>query len=74
MQHPFDVLKKDGPDYRGLPTQTCPCGNETFYLTAWFNADTYEVAGYLTDALCTACGAMVTACTEIDHPEYQPGW
>lgn len=72
MDHPFEHLTITGPDYRGVPTQSCPCGNNTFYVVAWFNEDNYTVAGYLTDAVCASCGALVTACTEIDHPEYQP--
>lgn len=71
MDHPFIGVPSDGSDYRGIPTQTCPCGGNQFYITAWFSEDTYEVAGYLTDAMCSTCGALVTACTEIDHPEYQ---
>jgi hypothetical protein len=54
-------------DYRGIPSAVCPCGNSLFKITATFDADTYEIAGYfLDDATCADCGAMVTAPTPLD--------
>lgn len=68
--HPFHEVSPVGLDYRGIPTPECPCGGRTFYMVGWFD-DCYEVAGYLTDGLCCMCGALVTLCTEIDHPTYE---
>lgn len=68
--HPFHDVTPTGLDYRGLPTAECLCGGRTFYMVAWFD-DVYTVAGYVTDGLCCTCGALVTLCTEIDHPTHE---
>lgn len=68
--HPFTDVQPTGLDYRGVPTAECVCGGRTFYMVAWFS-DEYEVAGYITDGLCCHCGALVTLCTEIDHPSHE---
>lgn len=68
--HPFTEVEPTGLDYRGLPTAECLCGGRTFYAVVWFD-DNYQVAGYITDGLCPSCGALVTLCTEIDHPTYE---
>ena len=49
------------PDYRGVPTHACPCGEKTFEILAVF--DDYEIALYTTDATCHACGSLITAPT-----------
>jgi hypothetical protein len=71
--HPFCDVLPTGLDYRGIPTAQCLCGGSVFYLVGWFD-EAYVFAGYETTALCASCGALVTVCCEIDHPNYEEGY
>lgn len=69
-----DVLRLHTPscesghqDYRFMgPTTVCPCGGDLFHVVASFDDDR-EVAFYLLDGLCWACGALVTLPTPVDE-------
>ena len=56
---------KHTPNYRGVPTHACPCGEMTFEILAVF--EDYEIALYTTEAKCHGCGALVTAPTPLDR-------
>ena len=49
-------------DYRGLPTAVCPCGSDLLLLPVVFDSER-EISGYLNEAWCSQCGAMLTVCT-----------
>ena len=58
-----------GLDARGIPTAMCPsCGSTWLNVPVMFDAETYEIAAWGTEASCFACGALVTACTPVDSP------
>lgn len=51
-------------DLRGVPTHLCVCGSQLFYVKAVF--DNYEIASYMLDMECAACGSLATAPTPLD--------
>lgn len=58
-------------DYRGEPTEVCPCGSYLWNIKAAFN--NYELAYYYLDMECAVCGSLATAPTPADMPEgYTP--
>lgn len=54
-------------DYRGEPLLECVCGCDMFIIIARFDPETRLPGFYLTDALCAACGSLLTAPTPIDE-------
>ena len=56
---------KAKPDYRGVPTHACPCGEMTFFIRAVF--EDYAIALYGLDGECVSCGALVTVPCEVDR-------
>lgn len=66
--HPFHALD-DGPtaDYRGEPTFQCPCGCAQFLIVAVFDEEERLPGYYCTDAMCAACGALLTAPCPVDY-------
>lgn len=60
---------------RGIPTAACPlCGDKWLLVPVVFDDESYEVAGYGTDASCYNCGVAVTAPTPLDHPDYEDNY
>lgn len=58
------------PEMRGIPTPECPfCGSNVLVVKAVFDED-YELSLYLLDCECAECGALLTAPTPLDHPDY----
>jgi hypothetical protein len=56
-------------DARGIPTRVCPsCWSSLFTIQAVFY-ESYEIAGYLTNAECAACKTKLTAPTPLDLVE-----
>jgi hypothetical protein len=53
-------------DLRGEPTLVCICGSKMWNLKVMWDIETRQVGMYLLDQVCTECGAMATAPTEID--------
>jgi len=51
-------------DYRGIPTEVCPCGSQLWNLQVMFQDKT--VALYFLDMECAVCGSLATAPTEVD--------
>lgn len=41
-----------------------------FKIVAQFDPFDYDIGMYFTDAECAKCGALVTAPTPIDHPDF----
>jgi len=56
------------PDYTGMPTHACPCGEKTFELLAVF--EDYEIVLYSTTVKCHSCGAKLTAPTPLDRLDF----
>ena len=71
FDHPLpwfhSLLEPNKPDYRGMPSSVCPCGNGLFIITASFDRH-YGIAGYYLDGVCTFCGAIVSVPCEADGP------
>lgn len=60
---------------RGIPTSACPlCGDKWLLVPVQFDDESYEIAGYGTDASCYSCGVAVTAPTPLDHPDYEDNY
>lgn len=57
------MLKKG--DYRGTPTEVCPCGSRMWKLNVMF--EDRKVAMYTLDMECVCCGSYATAPTEVDE-------
>lgn len=61
----FEDLAEGGPDLRWAgPTHQCLCGNDLLAVAVRFEDS--QVAFYLLDVRCLACGAYLIAPTEID--------
>lgn len=58
------MLKKG--DYRGVPTEVCPCGSTIWKVTCKFEEK--KIAMYFLDMECACCGSYATAPTEVDEP------
>jgi hypothetical protein len=57
------------PDWRGIPTAACPtCGGVWFNVPVIFDPETYEPAGWGTEATCFSCDTLVTAPCPLDLP------
>lgn len=57
-----------GPDYTDLPgTEECLCGNNLFHVLASFAEG--QVAYYVLEGACTACGALVALPYETQYLE-----
>ena len=54
-------------DYRGIPTEVCPCGSQLWNLQVMFQDKV--IALYFLDMECAVCGSLATAPTEIDGCE-----
>lgn len=55
-----------GTDYMWAgPVHECPCGCDLFHILAKFEDGV--VAFYFTDAICSSCGSILRAPTEIDE-------
>ena len=71
FDHPlpwFDcLLEPEKPDYRGMPTAECVCGNGLFLIVASFDRSN-TISGYYLDGVCTYCGAIVSVPCEADGP------
>jgi len=52
-------------DYRGIPTEVCPCGCEVFNVMCCFEKG--EIVFYFLDMECASCGSMATAPTVMDE-------
>jgi len=71
FDHPLpwfhSLLEPKKPDYRGIPTCECPCGNGLFIVVASFD-ETRSISGYYLDGVCTYCGAIVSLPCQADEP------
>jgi hypothetical protein len=57
-------------DAQGLPTAACPaCGDTWLLVPVTFDAETYEIAAWGTEAECYSCKTRLTACTPVDTVE-----
>jgi len=56
--------KKYNADYRGIPTEVCPCGSQLWNLKVIFEEKVISM--YFLDMECALCGSLATAPTEID--------
>lgn len=66
---------KENGNMRGIPTSACPlCGDKWLLIPVVFDDESYDIAGYGTDAMCYSCGVAVTAPTPLDHPDYEENW
>jgi hypothetical protein len=67
---PINELKPDykmAMDYRGTPTEVCPCGSDLWNVKCKFNEGT--IVFYFLDMECAFCGSLATAPTEVDGCE-----
>lgn len=55
------------PDYRGMPTHACPCGEQIFIVKCMFTD--YEISLYALDAECSGCGALLTVPCLVDKEQ-----
>ncbi len=73
----YELFKNipEGPDFLFMgPTQQCMCGSVMFHAIVWYSVpdeneeadpeDSRAVAGYFTEMLCVACGALVHGATD----------
>jgi len=71
LDHPLpwfhSLLEPEKPDYRGMPTSECVCGNGLFLIVATFDQSNM-ISGYYLDGVCTWCGAIVSVPCEADGP------
>lgn len=51
-------------DYRGIPTEVCPCGSNMWKVLCRF--EDRKIAMYMLDMECMCCGSLATAPTEVD--------
>ena len=51
-------------DYRGIPTEVCPCGSKMWKIHAMF--EDKKISMYMLDMECFCCGSLATAPTEVD--------
>jgi hypothetical protein len=64
---PFSALSEPpAGDYRGIPSDTCPCGCDFLILCVRFDPDERLPGFYLLDARCASCGSWLTAPTPVD--------
>jgi hypothetical protein len=69
----IDVILVSGA--AGIPTSACPlCGDKWLLVPVVFDDESYDIAGYGTDAMCYSCGVAITAPTPLDHPDYEENW
>jgi hypothetical protein len=70
--NPLGLLLVSEPlqEMRGIPTPVCPfCDSNIFLVKAIFDED-YSLSLYMLDCECAECGALLTAPTPLDHPDY----
>ena len=51
-------------DYRGTPTEVCPCGSKLWNVKCMF--ENGSITMYFLDMECALCGSLATAPTEMD--------
>mgnify|MGYP003346555499 FL=1 len=57
------MLKKG--DYRGTPTEVCPCGSKVWKVQVIWEEK--KIGMYFLDMECVCCGSYATAPTEVDE-------
>lgn len=66
----FLTPQSGGPDYTGMPgTEQCLCGCTLFHAAVAF--DEGEVAYYILEGICMACGAKVALPYIDEHEEVE---
>jgi hypothetical protein len=71
--HELFHVEPNGADLLFMgPVTECVCGEQVFHALIWF-ADDRTIGGYITEMVCSGCGALVRGATEIDDLDPAPG-